>query len=45
MGYAIEVNRSGWRRARANGALVEFILTQVVALERVRFSLVVEATT
>lgn len=44
MGYAMEVNRSGRRRARANGALVAFILKYVVAFERVRFSLVVEAT-
>ena len=35
MGYPREVKRSGWRRARANGALVTFILKQVVALERV----------
>lgn len=40
----MDVKRSGWRRARANGALVTFILKYVVALQKVRFSLVVEAT-
>lgn len=43
MEYPREVKRSGRRRVRANDALVAFILKHVVALESMKYSLVVEA--